>query len=104
MVEANPNLTETVDEAEEETWIGIDLGTTFSAVGMWRKGTVETIQNKDDGKSTTPSFVCFKNRDTLVGNPALTQLKTNFESTVYDAKRLIGKSFSNAEDKKMIEE
>ena len=104
MVEANPNLTETVDEAEEEIWIGFDLGTTFSAVGMWRKGRVDTIQNKDDGLPTTPSFVCYTNKDILVGNSALIQSAKNLESTVYDAKRLIGKSFSNAEDKKMIEE
>ena len=64
MVEANPSN-------QDEHWIGIDLGTTFSAVGMWKNGRVETIQNKDDGMPTTPSVVCYTNRDILVGNPAV---------------------------------
>ena len=64
MVEANPSN-------QDEHWIGIDLGTTFSAVGMWKNGRVETIQNKDDGLPTTPSVVCYTSRDILVGNPAV---------------------------------
>ena len=74
-----------------EPYIGIDLGTTNSCVGLWVNGKVEILQN-DDGLSTTPSVVCYKSsEDIIVGATAQNQSIAFAASTIYDAKRLIGK-------------
>ena len=80
-------------EFSQEPWIGIDLGTTNSCVGLWCNGRVEILQN-DEGEMTTPSVVSFKpNDEIIVGQIAMAQAVRNSENTIYDAKRLVGKRF-----------
>jgi len=73
--------------------VGIDLGTTYSCIGVYRHGRVEIIPNLD-GSRTTPSVVAFTETARLVGEPAKNQAAMNPKNTVYDVKRIIGQAFS----------
>ena len=79
-------------EKKEEVVIGIDLGTTYSCVAIWRNGKPEVVPN-EFGERTTPSVISFDKNEILISNAA----KNKNENIIYDAKRLIGRSYDDKE-------
>lgn len=76
--------------------VGIDLGTTYSCVGVWKNDRIEIISN-EQGNRTTPSYVSFTDTEILVGEVAKNQVATNPYNTVFDAHRLIGRNFYDSD-------
>ena len=74
--------------------IGIDLGTTYSCVGIMKGGKVEILVN-DQGNRITPSYVAFTDEERLVGDAAKNQFAANPHRTIFDIKRLIGRKFED---------
>ncbi|KAM7199650.1 Heat shock protein 70 family [Rhypophila sp. PSN 637] len=89
------------DVQEYGTVIGIDLGTTYSCVGVMQKGKVEILVN-DQGNRITPSYVAFTDEERLVGDAAKNQAAANPENTIFDIKRLVGRKFSESDVQKDI--
>jgi L1 cell adhesion molecule like protein len=86
---------------EENTVIGVDLGTTNSCVSVMRDGRVEVIAN-GQGNRTTPSWIAIVNGERLVGDAAKNQVNSNLTNTIFDIKRLIGRKYDDSEVQKEL--
>lgn len=85
-----------------EICIGIDLGTTYSCVGIYQNGQVDIVIDPHSGARTMASYVAFTETERLIGNIAKNQSSMNPKNTIYDAKRFIGMNFSDPKIKEII--
>jgi L1 cell adhesion molecule like protein len=74
--------------------LGIDLGTTYSCVGIWQNNRVEIIAN-EEGNRVTPSYVAFNEIENVIGDVVTNLVAMNTSNTVFDSKRLIGRKFTD---------
>ena len=84
---------------EDDYAIGLDLGTTFSCIGVYRNGGVEIIPNSV-GDKITPSIVVFKDNEIFVGEDTIDILVKQYDNCIYEVKRLMGLDFTKEERKK----
>ncbi len=84
-----------------EQIVGIDLGTTFSCVGVFKNGVVEIVSD-ETGSKTTPSWVAFTDTERLIGQPAKNQVAMNPKNTIFEVKRLVGRAYNDPEVQELL--